>query len=440
MVAAAEPGISAQQPKEKVDPIRWLKENLFSTWYNVILTALGLYIIYLVAAGLYQWGIADAVWVAETRRECLDKNPNGACWAGVFAWFEGFIYGRYPLDERWRINFGVIVLVLWMVPLWLPRVQGKIGIAASVVAFYPFFAGYLFMGGDKSLFLQVMVSIAIVSFIGVIVHAVIGVTSGGSLARTLLRLTGVSGAGDKLQRNLLIIAALAAVAIAFMAQAQWEVPTVSWVRWGGLFLTLVISGIGITTALPAGIVLALGRRSQLPVIRVLCTTFIEVFRSVPLITILFMATTMFPLFLPEGFTLNKLVQVIVAVCLFAACYMAEIVRGGLQAIPKGQYEAAHAMGLGYWRMMGFIIMPQALKFMIPNIVGNLIGLLKDTTLVTIIGLFDILNMIQAASQDVPWRGLHKEPMFVGALIFFIICFSMSKYSQHLERKLNTDHR
>ncbi len=440
MVAAAESGLGSQQPKVKVSSALWLKENLFSTWYNVILTAVGLYIIYLVVAGLYQWGIADAVWVAETRRECLEKNPDGACWAGVFAWFEGFIYGRYPLDERWRINLGVIVLVLWMTPLWLPRVQGKIGVAASVVAFYPFFAGYLFMGGDKSLFLQVMVSIALASFVGVVVHAVIGMTGGGSLGRALLRVTGVLGAGDKIQRNLLVILALAAVAVAFIAQAEWRAEAVSWVRWGGLFLTLVISGIGITVALPAGIVLALGRRSRLPVIRVLCTTFIEIFRSVPLITVLFMATTMFPLFLPEGFTLNKLVQVIVAVCLFSACYMAEIVRGGLQAIPKGQYEAAQAMGMGYWRTMGFIIMPQALKFMIPNIVGNLIGLLKDTTLVTIIGLFDILNMIQAASQDVPWRGLHKEPMFVGALIFFVICFSMSKYSQHLEKKLSTDHR
>ena len=149
--------------------------------------------------------------------------------------------------------------------------------------------------------------------------------------------------------------------------------------------------------------------------------------------------TMFPLFLPEGFNLNKLVQVIVAVCLFSACYMAETVRAGLQAIPKGQYEAAQAMGQGYWTMMGLIIMPQALKYMIPNIVGSFMGLLKDTTLVTIVGLFDILNMIKAVSADVPWRGLHKEPLFVGALIFFVLCFAMSKYSQRLEVKLNTDH-
>ena len=151
-------------------------------------------------------------------------------------------------------------------------------------------------------------------------------------------------------------------------------------------------------------------------------------------------TTMFPLFMPDGFVLNKLVQVIIAVCLFNACYMAEIVRGGLQSIPKGQAEGAHTIGLGYWGAMGFIIMPQALKFMIPNIVGNAIGLLKDTTLVSIIGLFDILGMLRSISRDTPWLGLHKEPLIFGAILFFMICFAMSKYSRHLETKLSTDHK
>ncbi|MBE9476671.1 MAG: amino acid ABC transporter permease, partial [Proteobacteria bacterium] len=170
--------------------------------------------------------------------------------------------------------------------------------------------------------------------------------------------------------------------------------------------------------------------------RVLSTGFIEIFRSVPLITVLFMATTMFPLFMPEGFVLNKLVQVIIAVVLFNACYMAETVRAGLQAIPKGQAEGAHTIGLGYWGTMGLIIMPQALKHMIPNIVGSFIGLLKDTTLVSIIGLFDILGMLRSISKDVPWLGLHKEPLIFGAILFFIICFAMSKYSRHLEVKLS----
>ncbi len=435
MVAAVEQG-AGLLPKEKLDPVRWLKDNLFSTWYNVVLTIIALLIIYMVAAALWQWGIADAVWIAENRRECLTKSPEGACWAGVFAWFEAFIYGRYPLTERWRVDLGVILLVLWMIPLWLPRVRAKIMIAFSVVVFYPFLAAYLFMGGDKGIFFQAMVSIAIVGVVGVVIHSIIGSVTGGSIQETAVRILRLAGKPEKTQRNVLLGITAVAFAVVYAIQTGWTEPHVSWVKWGGLFLTLVISGIGITTALPAGIILALGRRSQLPVIRVLCTTFIELFRSVPLITVLFMATTMFPLFLPEGFTLNKLVQVIVAVCLFSACYMAEIVRGGLQAIPKGQYEAAHAMGLGYWRMMAFVIMPQALKFMIPNIVGNFIGLLKDTTLVTIIGLFDLLRMLQAASQDVPWRGLHKEPLFVGACIFFIMCFTMSKYSQHLERKLS----
>ena len=205
--------------------------------------------------------------------------------------------------------------------------------------------------------------------------------------------------------------------------------------WGGLFLTLVISGIAIASALPAGIILALGRRSKMTVIRVLCVAFIELFRSVPLITILFMATTMFPLFLPGGMVIDKLASAIVAVCLFAAAYMAEVVRGGLQAIPKGQYEAAEAVGLTYWQATVLIVMPQALKFMIPNIVGNFMGLLKDTTLVSIIGLYDLLGMINAVSHDPKWIGLHHEPLFTAAVIFFIGCFTMSKYSQHLERTL-----
>jgi general L-amino acid transport system permease protein len=263
-----------------------------------------------------------------------------------------------------------------------------------------------------------------------------GLTRNQSLDRYVIDLLGQANAPDKTQRNILLGLVAASFAAAFLWQASWSVVGVSWTKWGGLFLTLVISGIGIASSLPGGIVLALGRRSSLPVVRVLCTGFIEVFRSVPLITVLFMATTMFPLFMPEGFVLNKLVQVIIAVVLFNACYMAEIVRAGLQAIPKGQFEGAHTIGLGYWGTTGLIIMPQALKHMIPNIVGNIIGLLKDTTLVSIIGLFDILGMLRSISKDVPWIGLHKEPLIFGAILFFIICFSMSKYSRHLEVKLS----
>ena len=419
--------------------IGWMRKNLFSSTFNSILTVITLYVIFITVRDLWSWGIGDAVWVAENRRECFDISLDGACWAGVIAWLDNIFYGRYPREELWRVNLGLILLFIWMMPLWLPRVKAKLFIGLSTVFLYPFLAGYLFSGGDKGLFMQAMISAAIVCLFANTLNAIVGVMTGKSLFEFLMGLLGKIQASEKSQSKL-FFAILAGHFIAvFLWQMGWNVESVSWTKWGGLFLTLVISGIGIATALPGGVILALGRRSNLPVIKVLSTIFIELFRSVPLITVLFMATTMFPLFMPDGFVLNKLVQVIIAVCLFNACYMAEIVRGGLQSIPKGQAEGAHTIGLGYWGAMGFIIMPQALKHMIPNIVGNAIGLLKDTTLVSIIGLFDILGMLRSISRDAPWLGLHKEPLIFGAMLFFLICFAMSKYSRHLETKLSTDH-
>jgi general L-amino acid transport system permease protein len=211
-------------------------------------------------------------------------------------------------------------------------------------------------------------------------------------------------------------------------------------RWGGLMLTLVIASVGIAGALPLGIVLALGRRSDMPAIRVLCVTFIEFWRGVPLITVLFMSSVMLPLFLPEGMSFDKLMRALIGVILFQSAYIAEVVRGGLQAIPKGQYEAAAAMGLGYWRMMGLVILPQALKLVIPGIVNTFIALFKDTSLVIIIGLFDLLNSIKQATTDPAWLGMSTEGYVFAALVYWIFCFSMSRYSMHLERKLDTGHK
>ena len=432
----AQPTASRPAPLSETSVIGWLRKNLFSSWINVILTVISIYIIYTAVVGLWVWGVSEAVWSANDRRECFDISIDGACWAGVIQWMDNFFYGRYPRDELWRVNVGGFLLFLWMAPLWLPRVKDKIYIGLTTVFLYPFLAGYFFAGGDKGIFMQVMVSLAIVSLAGQTMHAIIGMSSGRSLPQYLIRLLGKENATDENQRNTLLAIFAVSVVLVFILQMGWTFEVVSWTKWGGMFLTLVISGIGIASALPLGIILALGRRSELPVIRVLCTSFIELFRSVPLITVLFMATTMFPLFMPEGFVLNKLVQVIIAVSLFSGCYMAETVRAGLQAIPKGQYEAAHTVGLGYWGTMGFVVMPQALKHMIPNIVGSFIGLLKDTTLVSIIGLFDVLGMLRSVSQDVPWRGLHTEPLMFGAMLFFVICFVMSKYSRHLEVKLS----
>ena len=211
-------------------------------------------------------------------------------------------------------------------------------------------------------------------------------------------------------------------------------------QWGGLMLTLVIAAVGIAGALPLGILLALGRRSKMPAIRVICVTFIEFWRGVPLITVLFMSSVMLPLFLPEGLSFDKLLRALIGVILFQSAYIAEVVRGGLQAIPKGQYEAAAAMGLGYWRMMGLVILPQALKLVIPGIVNTFIALFKDTSLVIIIGLFDLLNSIKQATTDPAWLGMATEGYVFAALVFWIFCFGMSRYSMRLERKLDTGHK
>ncbi|MCP1602379.1 amino acid ABC transporter permease [Pseudomonas citronellolis] len=211
-------------------------------------------------------------------------------------------------------------------------------------------------------------------------------------------------------------------------------------QWGGLMLTVVIAAVGIAGALPLGILLALGRRSKMPAIKVLCVTTIEFWRGVPLITVLFMSSVMLPLFLPEGMNLDKLLRAMVMVVLFEAAYIAEVVRGGMQAIPKGQYEAAAAMGLGYWRMMGLVILPQALKLVIPGIVNTFIALFKDTSLVIIIGLFDFLNSIKRATADPAWLGMSTEGYVFAALVYWVFCFGMSRYSMHLERKLDTGHK
>ena len=230
------------------------------------------------------------------------------------------------------------------------------------------------------------------------------------------------------------------LAYSLLHGGYWGLSNVATSQWGGLMLTLVIATVGIAGALPLGILLALGRRSDMPAIRVVCVTFIEFWRGVPLITVLFMSSVMLPLFLPEGMNFDKLLRALIGVILFQSAYVAEVVRGGLQAIPKGQYEAAAAMGLGYWRSMGLVILPQALKLVIPGIVNTFIALFKDTSLVIIIGLFDLLNSVKQAAADPTWLGMATEGYVFAALVFWIFCFGMSRYSIHLERKLDTGHK
>ena len=431
------PKANKPPPPTTVGVLGWLRENLFYSWFSTIVTFAALYLIFIIFAALYQWGIADAVWEAESRRQCLDASPDGACWAGIITWFNGIIYGRFPLAEQWRVNLGFILLVLWLAPFWFPNLKGKIGIGVTAVALYPFLAGYLFAGGERGWFMQITVLLAISVFVYNWLHVISSVVTGRTLKEWLVSLTGFADKHERLHKYpVLGFQGIFLIGV-YLWLGNWSVSEVNTNLWGGLFLTLLISVLAIVTALPGGVVLALARRSHMPVIRVSAIAFIELFRSVPLITVLFMAVTMMPLFLPADFQLNKLVQAIIGVCLFASAYMAEVVRGGLQAVPNGQYEAAKAMGLTYWKSMNLIILPQALKLMIPNIVSNFLGLVKDTTLVSIIGLYDMLLMLKAAGQNPIWIGLHTEPLVFGAIVYFILCFAMSQYSQALERKLKT---
>jgi general L-amino acid transport system permease protein len=217
-------------------------------------------------------------------------------------------------------------------------------------------------------------------------------------------------------------------------------PYVPQERWGGLPITLILATFGLAFAFPLSILVALGRRSSLPAIKVLCVVYVELIRGVPLISLLFMASVMFPLFLPEGMNIDKLLRAQIAIILFAAAYLAEVVRAGLQSLPKGQYEAADAMGLSYWQKTGFIILPQALRTVIPPLVNTFIGFFKDTSLVLIIGIFDLLTAGKTAIVEPAWQGFGVEVYVFVGLIYLVFCFAMSKYSAGLEADLNKHRR
>jgi len=219
-------------------------------------------------------------------------------------------------------------------------------------------------------------------------------------------------------------------------------PVVETAVWGGLFLTLVVSYVGMAMSLPFGIILALGRRSAMPAVRMVCVFFIELCRGVPLITVLFMAGILLPLFFPDGVNFDKLIRALLGVALFASAYMAEVIRGGLQAVPKGQYEGAKALGLGYWPMMRLIVLPQAIKIVIPGIVNTFIGLFKDTSLVYIISIFELLSTVRNSFTDPNWATstTPASGLVFAAAVFWIFCFGMSQYSQFIERRLATGHK
>ncbi|MEH6442369.1 MAG: amino acid ABC transporter permease [Oceanospirillaceae bacterium] len=357
-------------PSGTVGPVRWMRDNLFSSTSNTLLTLIGLYLVYIIVPPFIEWAFIDSViFGAESRKECLKimGDDRGACWSFVYKRWGQFVYGFYPVEERWRVNVGFILAALTIAIVLIENLRAKKPLIIAALAF-PIISFFLVTGGSFGLA---------------------------------------------------------------------EVPTN---KWGGILLTLIVGFTGIFVSLPISIMLALSRISKLPIFSFFATIFIEFIRGVPLITLLFIASTLLSYFLPPGSNFDLLLRVLIMVTLFSAAYIAEVIRGGLAAIPTGQYEAADALGLSYWQSMRLIILPQALKISIPGIVGSFIGLFKDTTLVVIIGLLDPLGIGMAAISTTEWAGLSTELYVFIGLFFFIFCFSMSRYSLHLEKKLHTGHK
>ncbi|MCP4670470.1 MAG: ABC transporter permease subunit [Desulfobacula sp.] len=420
--------------------IGWLKKHLFGSIWNSLLTIAAFCLLYLLLKPFIQWAVIEAVWFASTRRECMEISPDGACWAGVFSWFNNLIYGRYPNELQWRINLGFFIGLIWLVPLFLKKLKNKITIAIMAVILYPFLANFLFAGtgADTGCMHYIIACVALAYLVQIYIDIILIYTNcrqTGQYLEPLLERNFPKKAS--LLSNLICLGILSFLIVLIFQDIHLKQVPID--MWGGLFLTVVISSFSIVMALPIGIFLALGRRSEMPVIKWFSIAVIELVRSVPMITVLFMSVTMMPLFFPNTMDLNKLSQVIIAVCIFAGAYMAETVRGGLQSIPSGQFDAAKSVGLGFWKTMFLIILPQALRLMIPNIVTSFISMFKDTTLVSIIGLFDIMLMARNISIDKDWYGLHSEPLVAISFIFFIVCYGMSQYSQYLEKKLKTSH-
>ena len=346
-------------PAASVGLIGWLRQNLFSSFSNTILTLVCIYLLSLAIPAVLDWAFWSSQVSGDNRFDC---KVEGACWAWLDQRIGQFLFGFYPDGERWRVILAFVLLFAALVPWLTTGVPGQRYLRWFSIA-YPFIATVLLAGGF-----------------------------------------GLE-----------------------------QVPTD---KFGGFMLNLIVGLSGIVLSLPVGILLALGRQSKLPLIRWLCIGFIEAVRGVPLITLLFVSNILLPIFLPPDVTLDSIIRVIIMVTAFASAYMAEVIRGGLQAIPSGQYEAANALGLNYWRSMRLIVLPQALRISIPGIVNTFIGLFKDTTLVIVIGLFDILGIANAMVSNPDWLGLSTETYVFVAVFFFAVCFSMSRYSMWLERRLS----
>ena len=419
----------AAPPITEVGAIRWVRENLFSSPLNAILTLLSIYVVYWVISHVGPW-VVGGIWSANSLSECREiaaatvgADHSVACWAVLSERWHQLLFGFYPSELHWRPLLALAIFLVGLGPILFPNASRNLFIVTMIA---PFLCFWLLWGG--SVWLPVSVALGLVAayfafgFATKAISALAGIIA--AIVVPIFFWLYVSGPFAGLMDSVMPIG------IQFVESRAF----------GGFMLSVVIGLAAIVLSLPLGILLALARQSDLFIIQTSAVVFIEVIRGVPLIVWLFTAQLLLNYFLPPGTNFDLTLRVIIMVTLFSAAYIAEVVRGGLAALPKGQYEGADSLGLNYWQSMRLIVLPQALKISIPGIVNTFIGLFKDTTLVVFIGLFDPLGMASAIRASTDWNGIYWELFIFIGLLFFIFCFSMGRYSLHLENKLQREHR
>ena len=456
--------------------VKWLRENLFSSPFNAVLTLIGVTVVFLLVQASLPW-LLNSVWTANSLKECREivwasagPEATGACWALIRERWHQFLFGFYPADLYWRPVLALGLLLIALAPVLYYGLRKPNVVLVGTVAALTMIALALLDHNPTHLlvFALILIGLTATAWIApkklvvlTVLYPLLGfwLLYGGSLwgpvgvaigfvllavvykaAKPLLGVVVATGVGT-LAAAIWWLSVQTSVTTALQGAMPLGMTDVGSDEFGGFLLAFVIGVTAIGASLPIGILLALGRQSDMLLIKTLCVGFIEFVRGVPLITVLFTATLLLGYFLPPQTNFDVVLRVIILVTFFSAAYLAEVIRGGLAALPKGQYEAADALGLDYWQAQRLIVMPQALKVSIPGIVSTFIGLFKDTTLVAFVGLMDPLKGVTTIVRaDTAWKGIYWEPyIFVGA-IFFAVCFGMSRYSMYLEQKLKTDHR
>ncbi|MEE3316376.1 MAG: amino acid ABC transporter permease [Pseudomonadota bacterium] len=417
-----------EPPITETGAIKWLRENLFSGAVNIILTVVSIFVIVWGLGHILPWFL-NSIWDAgsltecrEIRNELYGSDASSACFAVISARWHQLLFGFYPQELYWRPVLAFVLLLSALAPVLFNSLPRKL-LTWSMLA--PFVMYFLLWGGTIWGPLMVLAGFVLgsVAFrFGEQVNAIIAVLA--AILVPVLFWLFLAGPIAGALSNLMPIG----------------ITNVESKDMGGFMLATIIGVSGITLSLPLGIILALGRQSDMFLINKMSVAFIETIRGVPLIVWLFTASLLLNYFLPRGTNFDLMLRVIIMVTLFASAYIAEVVRGGLAALPKGQYEAADALGLDYWKSMRLIVLPQALKISIPGIVNTFIGLFKDTTLVVFIGLLDPIGLSNTIRATTEWNGIYWELFVFIGLMFFIFCFSMGRYSLFLEKKLQRGHR